>query len=106
MKVEQIREILALYRRHGWTLRRVLLSDTFRVELNDLLADLFGGAPIVSSELNAVWFSRAARAGEETWELRRLSTAPFALTEVFDADDEEEVRDAALEEMAARMKEM
>jgi hypothetical protein len=102
----QIKEILALYRKHGWTLRRVLLSDALRVQLTDALQDLFGAVPIVSSELNAVWFSRASRSGQEAWELRRLSENPFALFETFDAEDEDEVREEAMSEIEARMKEM
>jgi hypothetical protein len=104
IKPGQIAEIISLYRKHGWILRRVLLSDGLRVELTDALQDLFGGVPIVSSDINAAWFSRASRAGQEAWELRRLSESPYALFETFDAEDEEEVREAALSEVEARMK--
>ncbi len=106
IRAEQIREILALYRRHGWTLRRVLLTDSARVAFNDLLQELFGGAQIVTSSIDAVWFSRAARPDRETWELRRLSENPFALMEIFDEEDDEEVREETLAEIEARMKEI
>ena len=104
MKAEQIAEILSLYKKHGWILRRVLLSDGLRVNLTDALQDLFGGVPLVSSDLNAVWFSRTSNVGQETWELRRLSANPFALVETFDADDEEEIREERLHEIENEMK--
>ncbi len=104
IKAEQIAEILSLYKKHGWILRRVLLSDALRVNLTDALQDLFGGVPLVSSDLNAVWFSRTSNAEQETWELRRLSTNPFALVETFDQDDEEEIREERLHEIENEMK--
>jgi len=99
----QIGEILTQYKKHGWTLRRVLLCAPTREKLQGSLATLFGDAPVVSFETDAVWFSRASAGGSEAWELRRLSDAPFALVEVFHADDEEEVREDARREMEKRM---
>jgi hypothetical protein len=104
IKAEQIAEILALYKRHGWILRRVLLSDALRASLAEALENLFGDAEIRSSELNAAWFSRPARNNQEAWELRRLGTSPFALMELFDEDDEAEIREETLGEVEARLK--
>ena len=98
----QIGEILAQYKKHGWNLRRVLLSASAKEKLP---ASLFGQAEIISSELDAAWFSRASPEGREAWELRSLSTAPFALVEVFEEDDEEEVREEARREMETRLTE-
>jgi len=98
----QTSEILAQYKKHGWNLRRVLLSALAQEKLP---ASLFGQAEIISSELDAVWFSRASPEGREAWELRSLSTAPFALVEVFEEDDEEEVREEARREMETRLTE-
>lgn len=92
----QVQEILAQYKKHGWNLRRVLLSARAK---EILPAPLFGETEIVSSEFDAVWFSHSSFDGRETWELRGLSGAPFALVEVFEADDEEEVREDARQEM-------
>ncbi len=103
IKAETIAEILALYKKHGWNLRRVLLSDGLRVNITDALADLFGGAEIVSSDLNAVWFSRPSQNGAEAWELRRLSGAPFALVEVFESNIEAEDREEMLRQIEMRM---
>lgn len=105
IKPETIAEITSLYRKHGWILRRVLLSDELRVHLTDRLQDLFDGAEIVSSRINGLWFSRPARKDGETWELRRLSDAPFALVEVFEADIDAEIREEALRAAENRLRE-
>ena len=104
ISAEQIREILALYQKHGWLLRRVLLSDGLRVEINELLQELFAGAEIVSSPLlNAVWFSRASGRSSEAWELRHLSDTPFALVEVFSNETDAGEREKILNEMETRL---
>jgi hypothetical protein len=96
---KQMQEILAQYKRHGWILRRVLLSAATRANLTDSLESLFGETEIISFETDAAWFSRASGVGREAWELRRLTQAPFALVEVFDEDDDESVREEARFEM-------
>ena len=98
----QIRETIAQYEKHGWNLRRVLLSEPIE-EL--AAAALFGQTEIVSSRINALWFSRASNEGRETWELRCMTETPFALVEVFEPENEEAVRDEAREEMETRMSE-
>lgn len=103
----QIEEILSLYAKHGWTLRRVLLSDTLRVHFNERLQDLFGGAEIVSTPLDALWFSRASRsAGGETWEIRHLSQTPFALVEVIAAGTSDETREKILTDTQTRLRDL
>ena len=99
---ENIQEILSLYKKHGWNLRRVLLSDGLRVTLTDALQDLFGGAEIVSSKLNAAWFSRVAKHGE-AWELRSLGKQPFALVEVIEENVPDDEREEVLRETESRM---
>ncbi|HEX8368601.1 MAG TPA: hypothetical protein VF604_08670 [Pyrinomonadaceae bacterium] len=105
ISVAQILEIISQYKKHGWTLRRVLLSDELRVRAyNELVAlSTDGAVEFVSADVEAAWFSRPSPTGE-AWELRRLSTTPFALFEVFDADDEEEAREEARKEMETRLK--
>lgn len=97
---EQIREIIAQYEKHGWSLRRVLLSAANGGELP---AAPFGSAAVVASELNALWFSRASFEEREVWELRLLADTPFALVEVFESDDEEEVRELTRQELETQM---
>ncbi len=100
MNAGQISEILKQYAKHGWLLRRVLLSARTRETLAGALEALFGETPVENSfDIDAAWFSRAAANGSEAWELRRLSQTPFALVEIFDDDDDEETREEARLEM-------
>ncbi len=99
----QVQEIIAQYERHGWNLRRVLLSAPAKDELP---RSLFENAEVISSDLNALWFSRISAGGRETWELRRLSGTPLALVEVFEADDDNETREDARKEMETRLAEL
>lgn len=101
---QQIAEILSLYKKHGWNLRRVLLSEPLKTSLTGALEELFGTAEIRAAEIDAVWFSRPARGDQEAWELRRLTETPYALMEMFDADDEDEIREESLSETEARLK--
>lgn len=100
---QQTREILLLYKKHGWNLRRVLLSEESGKFVSDSLKKIFGDADVILFTTDAAWFSRASGAGGEAWELRRLSGAPFALVEVFENDDDEEVREEERKEMETRL---
>jgi len=104
IKAGQIAEILSLYKKHGWILRRVLLSDALKNSLPAPLENLFGAAEIRSAEIDAAWFSRPPNANQETWELRRLSETPYALIEIFDAEDDEEIREETLLEVESNLK--
>ena len=104
IKAGQIAEILSLYKKHGWILRRVLLSDGLKQSLADSLENPFGAAEIRQSDIDAAWFSRKSKAEQETWELRRLSEMPLALQEIFDAEDDEEIREETLAEVEAKLK--
>lgn len=99
--IGQIQEILKQYERHGWSLRRVLLSAPLR---ENLPVSLFGTADVIAADFDAFWFSRPSAKGE-AWELRSVSNAPFALVEVFDEDDEEEVREETRTEMETQLRE-
>lgn len=105
INASEIKEILSLYQKHDWTLRRVLLSDALRTRISDQLETLFGAqAAFVTSEINALWFSRVSTEGNEAWEIRFLSHVPFALVEVFADDEDEEVLEERLKEMEAELK--
>lgn len=97
---KQIQAILEQYAKHGWSLRRVLLSTGTKKNIS---LEIFGETEIVSSELDALWFSRDANHERETWELRNMSVVPFALVEVFEVDDEDAVREEARQEMQTQM---
>ena len=99
---EQITEIVSLYSKHGWKLRRVLLSaDSGGTSIQ---TD-FGDAEFRESSFDALWFSRRSHPGSESWEIRRLFGTPFALVEVFEDGTPEEEVEERLAETEARMAE-
>ncbi len=102
----EIQEILSTYKKYGWNLRRVLLSDALRNNLRGETTEiLFEAAEIRAAEVNAAWFSRVSDGGREVWELRHLSRTPFAFIEVFDAADDEEIRVQTRAEIEIQLKE-
>ena len=109
VKVNQLvkfREALALYRKHGWRLARALMrAETLELLRREGGGAEFEGAPVEESELDAMWFSRAAAGGREAWELRLVADPPYALFEMFEADEAEEDRADVRREMEARLKE-
>lgn len=100
LKKEALSDILSLYEKYGWQMRRVLLTEGAKGSLSGM----FDANILSDSDIDAVWFSRAAKNGGETWELRHLCETPYALLEVFDADEDEEVRDETLIEIQDRLK--
>jgi hypothetical protein len=113
-RLEQFRETLATYRKHGWQLARALMTPETLEELRreQPLAGgapdaemLFEGAAARESEFDAMWFRRAAAAGREAWELR-LTNQPYALFELFEADEAEEDREDVRRELEAKVREM
>jgi len=93
-------EVTAIYRKHGWQLRRALLRPESRIELQSQLNDL----PVKEAEFDALWFSRPSHENREAWELRLLAQTQYALFETFEADETEEERDDLRLEMEARMR--
>ena len=91
-----IREIINVYAKHGWSLRRVLLSADLRASLGVETGGLFVGASLHPSDLDAAWFSREAKNDGTAWEIRHLSAAPFALLVVVQ-DEAAELEDALLD---------
>jgi hypothetical protein len=113
-RLEQFRETLATYRKHGWQLARALMTtetlDALRREQSvaGVAQDAeltFEGAEVRESEFDAMWFRRAAVAGREAWELR-LAAETYALFELFEADEAEEDREDVRRELEARVREM
>ncbi|HEY0321610.1 MAG TPA: hypothetical protein VGC66_11675 [Pyrinomonadaceae bacterium] len=101
----QFTGIIANYRKHNWTLRRVLLRASTRALINDAASLIFEGAPVEESEIDALWFARPSHAGREAWELRLVSETPYALFETFEPDEPEEEREELRREMEARLRE-
>ena len=94
-------EIVKQYEKHGWTLRRALLSDDSRVVLSDTLA----GIDVALSDLEALWFSRRSKPENESWELRRLTGSPFALVAVVPSNASEDELESTLAQIADDMRE-
>jgi hypothetical protein len=96
--VDLFTELMAMYRKHGWQLRSVLLRPETRAELSVEV-------PVKEAEFDALWFSRPSHNDREAWELRLLAQTQYALFETFEADETEEERDDLKLEMEARMRE-
>jgi len=76
--------ILKQYEKHGWKLRRVLLSRELRERDPQIVDAEFEGAELRDAQIDAAWFSRSSRPGLTAWELRYLSTTgAYALLETF-----------------------
>jgi hypothetical protein len=93
-------EIIKQYEKHGWALRRALLSDDSLPSLSNSL----NGIDIIASDLEALWFSRSSRPDSESWELRRLTGSPFALVAVIASNASEEERESTLAQVANDMR--
>jgi len=98
------KDIIAVYQRHGWKLRRVLLSPSLRDELAQQGDDVFGDAVLLDSEFDALWFARPSHGEREAWELRLVSEQAYALFEAFEADETEEEREEVRRELEHRMR--
>lgn len=104
ISAEAIREILSLYKKYGWSLRRVLLSEKLYERLSASIKSLFDNAEIIPAEIDAAWFSRASGITNEAWELRHLSETPFAIFELFEKEIAEEIFKEKLLEIEKRLK--
>ena len=95
-------EIVGVYSKHGWQLRRVLLRPETDSSFDQ---NIVGQVPVSEAAVDALWFSRPSHEGREAWELRVLSENPYALFETFEAYETEEQRDEMLLEMENRLRE-
>ena len=96
-------EIVGVYSKHGWELRRVLLRPETRREFDENIAG--EQVSVIEAALDALWFSRPSHSGREAWELRALSENQYALFETFEADETSEDREEMLLEMENRLRE-
>src|ERR1044072_2518841 len=103
MKIELAKEIVATYEKHGWNLRRVLITPAARAE-EPQIVEAFPQATIVNSEIDALWFSRPSHGGREAWEVRLVEEQPYALFEAFECENEEEAREAARRELENKLR--
>lgn len=112
-QLQNFREALALYRRHGWRPVRALMRAETLAELRressavegDADTQTFEGMRAEESVLDALWFTRASAGGREAWELRLVAEPPYALFELFEPEEAEEDREDVRREMEARLRE-
>ncbi|HEX8421806.1 MAG TPA: hypothetical protein VF634_00245 [Pyrinomonadaceae bacterium] len=104
-RLEQFRETIATYHRHGWRIKRVLMRPQTRAEVPaSVESELFEGLTVEEDSVDALWFARPSHAGREAWELRQVADTPYALFETFEADEAEEDREDVRREMLARLR--
>lgn len=103
INAESISEILSVYKKHGWVLRRVLLSDALRKMLEPHFDRLFPSITPSRSPLDGLWFSRPSKGTLVAWELRHLSTSPYALVEVIESAADEKTREDVFKDVESRM---
>ena len=103
-QIDRFAEIIKTYQRHGWQLRRLLVSAQSRGFIGNQSETLLAGAGVQESEFDAAWFARASGGNREAWELRLVAETAYALFEVFEADESEEQREEVRREMEARMR--
>jgi len=84
MDTGTIAEIIATYKKHGWVLRRVLLSAAASAALDGKVVE---GVSVMHSDVDAAWFSRPPAEGGVAWEIRYLGPTPFALVENIDENE-------------------
>lgn len=104
MSLELCKEIIANYRRHGWELKRVLITPAVRNDLKAEAEGIFDRADLIEAEFDALWFARPSTAGREAWELRLVAEQAYALFAAFESDETEEDRDEARLEMEHQMR--
>jgi len=98
-------EIVATYQKHGWTLRRVLLTEETRKTLAQDAQPSLAGAEVETAAIDGLWFSRPSHNKREAWELRLIAESSYALFETFESDETEEQREERRREMEASLRE-
>ena len=100
----QFAEVIAAYCRHGWEVRRALMTaDTLAATSGHI--PMFENLPVRESSIDALWFARPSENQREAWELRLVAETPYALFEAFESDETEEQREEVRREREARMRE-
>ena len=101
-KTDLITEIIMTYKKHGWELKRVLLTLESTDELSGVIELLSSDVKPESSTFDALWFSRPSHKGAEAWELRLLAETPYALFERIEPEELDK-REAILSDTEERM---
>lgn len=103
-RLDQFKEVIGTYEKHGWRLRRVLMRDETARTVTPSARASFGAVAPEISEVDALWFARPSHAEREAWELRLVAETPYALFETFEPDEAEEDREEVRREMLCRLR--
>ena len=98
----ELNAIVEQYEKHGWKLRRLLLTRDLAESIGDPNA-VFADAEVRTADKSALWFSRRSQPGREAWELRRISASPFAVIEIVPDGLTDDERDELLSAAENRM---
>lgn len=103
MDLQTTQAVIDQYAKHGWRLRRALVSRASAdvMVASSLLAD--PEIELKENENEALWFSRRSHPDREAWELRRLSGSPFALVAVLEDSFDDDEREAVLASVERKM---
>lgn len=102
-QLELAAEIIATYQRHGWQLRRALLTAETHTASEVADDETLKNIETREAPVDALWFSRPSHAEREAWELRLVSETQYALFETFEKEELEEDREDVRREMEARL---
>ncbi len=64
-QIERLLEIVTTYRKHGWSLKRLLMTAETRASGAELEQTLFADAEIELSPIDALWFYRPSHEQRE-----------------------------------------
>ena len=103
MDLETIQAVIDQYAKHGWQLRRALLSHDTIHRHGEYFQTEYPAAYVTKRESEALWFSRRSLPDREAWELRRLTGSPFALVAILEDSFDDDEREAVLEATERRM---
>lgn len=102
-KNDLIKEIVATYEKHGWSLKSALLRSETKAEIDAEVAKILRPATMKDSKFDALWFSRVSHRGSEGWELRLVAETPYALFERVEKNEPEEKRAEVFKSMEERL---
>ncbi|MGI8545030.1 MAG: hypothetical protein ACR2MD_16340 [Aridibacter sp.] len=104
IKLQEIKEILETYKKYGWRLQKILLSNELKNELSDAkIVNLFDDIKISNSKTDGALFSRSSKNNKQAWELRHLHLNPFAIFELIDDKTSATEKEKILKQMENRL---
>lgn len=104
IKLQEIKEILETYKKYGWRLQKILLSNELKNELSAAEIKLFSsGVKVSNSKTDGALFSRSSKNSKQAWELRHLHLNPFAIFELIDDKTSATEKEKILKQLENRL---